>query len=766
MAQSLRGERESVRRTSARPSSTTPAAAATLPAASFFDLALSARWSDMVEEEEEQASSESSSRHSYSDVVRDGSPSSEREPFPMDPRLDGSSAQRPQPVRRLASMVLRPVSARVDAASSRYGHGGRRGPQPKRQRHRGPLPSLAVPEGVPAGLAGLCFNCVEPGHVAGMCKGKRRCLICKSELHVARQCTAPVADAVAVGAPPPPPRAGVAPSQPPAPRAPPAPTPRPPPPPALPRARPSPVLAPAREPVGLYRVLARQCLGAGGDVAAAAGRQGAARPSIKERQGVREPGAVFEVRGRDVVAPAFESPFERGLRRERELRATSPRRPEEVAAGESLYDRGLRRERELRDAALSSVERAVEVEAARPVALRCIIYRTAEVAAAERALRWGLVAFVSGTRRLSKKLWLAEPMLFGEEDDDLLLPVDALVPEEVALLEYEATVHSMRVEGDAGPAGHPGSDGTPDDDQDGDPLGPGGRTPVVVRLRTTASCRVLLALAARLRSHVPLEEEVPLMDKDAALSPLTSGGSPVSVEAGGDGASCAGQKVDLAAGSSPSPASSASIQAEGPWWWPKGVGDGTLSPTGLLSPTSSACSLDSFEGCGQWTQASMFTVELSRASPPEAQGVEVEEGEIVEATPSRPQPEARPALPSTPTGSSSVDTDCALAAFRERCRSRKAALLPRPVARKPRGKRWAGHFAPGTPIKQQQKTLMIQLEIAREGEVIGEEALQAYLRYFKEKPMTTEHLTACLDLFGWQPSVLPTVEDGDVDVVV
>jgi hypothetical protein len=41
---------------------------------------------------------------------------------------------------------------------------------------------------------------------------------------------------------------------------------------------------------------------------------------------------------------------------------------------------------------------AVDVEAARPACERGIIYRSPEVEAAERALRWDLVAFVSDTR--------------------------------------------------------------------------------------------------------------------------------------------------------------------------------------------------------------------------------------------------------------------------------------------------------------------------------------------------------------------------------
>jgi hypothetical protein len=70
----------------------------------------------------------------------------------------------------------------------------------------------------------------------------------------------------------------------------------------------------------------------------------------------------------------------------------------------------------------------------------------------------------------------------------------------------------------------------------------------------------------------------------------------------------------------------------------------------------------------------------------------------------------------------------------------------------------AGRFALGMPIKQQQKTLMLQLGIAREGEVIGDEALPAYLKFFN-KPMTEESLVASLALFGWIPEVLPLAGD-------
>jgi hypothetical protein len=47
---------------------------------------------------------------------------------------------------------------------------------------------------------------------------------------------------------------------------------------------------------------------------------------------------------------------------------------------------------------------------------------------------------------LSKEIWLAEPLFFDNDDDDLLISLNALIPDEVALLNYEATVHIMCVE--------------------------------------------------------------------------------------------------------------------------------------------------------------------------------------------------------------------------------------------------------------------------------------------------------------------------------
>ena len=125
---------------------------------------------------------------------------------------------------------------------------------------------------------------------------------------------------------------------------------------------------------------------------------------------------------------------------------------------------------------------------------------------------------------------------------------------------------------------------------------------------------------------------------------------------------------------------------------------------------------------------------------------------------------------------SSEDLLRTLASFRDRCRKGVSALLPKPAPCRPRKKktppprvRWsgrlAGRFAAGTPIKRQQRALMLQLGIARAREVIGDEVMQAYLDLFKS-PLSDDNISAILALFGWQPETLPmeaTAVDGVID---
>ncbi|KAK1668112.1 hypothetical protein QYE76_056271 [Lolium multiflorum] len=208
----------------------------------------------MVEEDEKEelASSGSSSQRSYSDVVRGGSPSLVRTASPE------------VALWRQAWMVLAQDVDLVDAGATAQAAAPLRS-----------APVLLCAGGMPAGLAGLCFNCAEPGHMAGCFFGPRRCLTCKSKEHVARQCpmsVLPVAGVVAVGAPLSPPR--TAPPPPPPPQA------TPPPPRAAPStadaavpAEPAPVA-----PVAPYRLPAHLRMGARGLGAKA-------RPSIKDRLG-------------------------------------------------------------------------------------------------------------------------------------------------------------------------------------------------------------------------------------------------------------------------------------------------------------------------------------------------------------------------------------------------------------------------------------------------------------------------------------------------
>jgi hypothetical protein len=84
-----------------------------------------------------------------------------------------------------------------------------------------------------------------------------------------------------------------------------------------------------------------------------------------------------------------------------------------------------------------------------------------------------------------------------------------------------------------------------------------------------------------------------------------------------------------------------------------------------------------------------------------------------------------------------------------RCRHKR--VYTGPVRR---SHRIGGRFVAGTPVKQQQRTLIARLGIAREGEVIGDAALDTYLDLFA-RPLRQQHIDVILRLFGWQPDALP-----------
>jgi hypothetical protein len=83
------------------------------------------------------------------------------------------------------------------------------------------------------------------------------------------------------------------------------------------------------------------------------------------------------------------------------------------------------------------------------------------------------------------------------------------------------------------------------------------------------------------------------------------------------------------------------------------------------------------------------------------------------------------------------------ASFWDSCRHPISPVLPRPPARccRPRktyaspvrsSRRIRGRFAAGTPIRQQQRTLILRPGLAREGKAIGDEVLDVYLDLFAD----------------------------------
>uniref|UniRef100_A0ACD5VK73 Uncharacterized protein n=1 Tax=Avena sativa TaxID=4498 RepID=A0ACD5VK73_AVESA len=124
---------------------------------------------------------------------------------------------------------------------------------------------------------------------------------------------------------------------------------------------------------------------------------------------------------------------------------------------------------------------------------------------------------------------------------------------------------------------------------------------------------------------------------------------------------------------------------------------------------------------------------------------------------------------STPVGAQGSD------AFRDACKMPINSILSRPVAKRSRKKKYSGpvrrsgrlrgRFAAGTPIRQQQRTLITRLGIAREGEVIGDEALDAYLDLFA-RPLQQQHIDVVLRLFGWMPEALPLLDDAPVECLI
>ncbi|KAM0831984.1 hypothetical protein ACQ4PT_065189 [Festuca glaucescens] len=170
----------------------------------------SRRWADYTDDEEEEVS-----RRSYCEVLRSGTPpvgsgagqtlsplsatSGARSP-PLAPRgVDppvataavGGRWAVDDNTRRLASLVVPPTQAPAPVARASPSGAGPWTSACGRKRSRNQpatLPVWTVRSGIPTNLAGACFNCTRTCHISVECTYETVCLRCGEEGHHAREC--------------------------------------------------------------------------------------------------------------------------------------------------------------------------------------------------------------------------------------------------------------------------------------------------------------------------------------------------------------------------------------------------------------------------------------------------------------------------------------------------------------------------------------------------------------------------------------------------
>ncbi|KAM0925308.1 hypothetical protein ACQ4PT_004281 [Festuca glaucescens] len=168
------------------------------------------RWADYTDDEEEEVS-----RRSYCEVLRSGTPpvgsgaglmpsppsarSGARSP-PLAPRgvvpsvaaaAVGGCWAVDDSTRRLASLVAPPSQAPAPAARAPSSGAGPWTSARGRKRSRNQpatLPAWTVRSGIPTNLAGACFNCTRTCHISAECTYEMVCLRCGEEGHHAREC--------------------------------------------------------------------------------------------------------------------------------------------------------------------------------------------------------------------------------------------------------------------------------------------------------------------------------------------------------------------------------------------------------------------------------------------------------------------------------------------------------------------------------------------------------------------------------------------------
>ncbi|KAM0914766.1 hypothetical protein ACQ4PT_011305 [Festuca glaucescens] len=162
----------------------------------------SRRWADDYTDDED----DEVPRRSYCEVLRSGSPptgsgsratssSPPLAPSGVDSPEAPAAAGRPwavdDSVRRLASLVVQPPwsspqAARAAPPGARPWTAARGRKRPRGQQAT--LPAWSIRAGLPSNLAGACFNCTRTCHISAECTYETVCLRCGEEGHHARAC--------------------------------------------------------------------------------------------------------------------------------------------------------------------------------------------------------------------------------------------------------------------------------------------------------------------------------------------------------------------------------------------------------------------------------------------------------------------------------------------------------------------------------------------------------------------------------------------------
>ncbi|PNT67103.1 hypothetical protein BRADI_3g20864v3 [Brachypodium distachyon] len=344
---------------------------------------------------------------------------------------------------------------------------------------------------------------------------------------------------------------------------------------------------------------------------------------------------------------------------------------------------------------------------------------------------------------------IVEPPAPVEEDDDLMVPPEQMVSLVVDLLEYRVLVHLLQVE----EGGESTDCSSSDDDSDDPGFYSGAERVARGPRRNSFSCsrgRVdydnfgdrygrhvnaggrVLAGANTVVSGALFSAEEPAGPAGMALSeigvdplPLLPRDWSASSEEGWD-------PMLLEASLSPRALVAGSLLSEDTLPEP---GVPVLEKLPEIPGTLRGPALSTFEVC-------LSSMEVVALPSPEVDSQAVGEMEERDVELFR--------------ASVQCPVDSILARLAARRSRRRVSTPPSPR----RSRRLAIKGVPSFGVKRQQKVLIQHLGLAREGEHIGDEALQAYLRLF-EQPLSTEHLSAILALFGWEFQAL-LLEEGAV----